>query len=102
MRRDLLRTIASARNVSHAIVLTHNIDFVFLQTIVLGVLRKCGAPSITIFVDAGCAAESYRYQKPLLDGLGVRYRVVPIAMSQWFRFHPKALFLSGEADATLF
>lgn len=81
MRNDLLKAIASSKDVTNAIILTHNIDFVFLQTVVLAAFRKCGHPSITVFADAQCAAESFAHQAPVLDGLGVRYRVVPVAMS---------------------
>lgn len=102
MRSDLLKAIAGSKEVTNAIILTHNIDFVFLQTVVLAAFRKCGHPTITVFADAQCAAESFAYQAPVLDGLGVRYRVVPVAMSAGFRFHPKAVLLSGEKDATLF
>lgn len=101
MRRDLLKAIASAKDVTNAVVLTHNIDFVFLQTVVLSALRRCGHPKLTIFADAQCAAESYGHQAPLLEGLGSRYRVVPIAMAPGYRFHPKALLLSSEKAASL-
>jgi len=102
VRSDLLKAIAASRDVTNAIILTHNIDFVFLQTVVLAAFRKCGHPSITVFADAQCAAESFAHQGAVLDGLGVRYRVVPVAMSPGFRFHPKAVLLSGEKEATLF
>jgi hypothetical protein len=102
MREDLLKAIAAGRDVTSAIILTHNIDFVFLQTLVLGAFRKCGDPTITVFADAQCATESFSHQAPLLDGLGVRYRVVPVAMSPGYRFHPKSVLLSGGNDATLF
>lgn len=101
MRADVLKTVASATDVSNAIILTHNIDFVFVQTVVLAAFRRCGHPTITIFADAACAAESFAHQAPVLAGLGVRYRVVPIAMDAGFRFHPKAVFLSGSTAATL-
>jgi hypothetical protein len=102
MRNDLLKAIAASKDVTNAIILTYNIDFVFLQTLVLGAFRRCGHPTITVFTDAQCAAESFSRQAPLLDGLGVRYRVVPVAMSPGYRFHPKAVLLSSEKDATLF
>ncbi len=101
MRDDVLKAISSAKDVSNAIILTHNIDFVFVQTIALAAFRRCGHPTITIFADAACAAESFAQQQPALAGLGVRYRVVPVAMGPGFRFHPKAVFLSGEEAATL-
>jgi hypothetical protein len=102
MRSDLLKAIGAAKDITNAVVLTHNIDFVFLQTVAFAAFRKCGHPTITVFADAQCAAESFAHQAPVLGGLGVRYRVVPVAMSPGFRFHPKAVLLSGEKDATLF
>ena len=84
-----------------AIVLTHNIDFLFLQSIVRPRLRKCGHPKLTIFADAACAAGSYRQQRHVLDGLGRHYRVVPVEMGVGRRFHPKAILLSGPSKAAL-
>lgn len=102
MRDSLLTSIKKSKEITNAIILTHNIDFVFLQTVVLAAFRKCGHPTITVFADAQCAAEAYAHQAPMLDAIGVRYRVVPVAMNPGFRFHPKAVLLSGEEEATLF
>lgn len=103
MRRDMLGEIRDMKDVTNVLVLTHNIDFVFVQTMVLSALRRCGHPTLTILADAGCAATSFASQAPLLSGLGTRYRVVPIAMKEsGFRFHPKAVFLSGPQAATLY
>ena len=101
MRDDVLKIIRAERNVENVVILTHNIDFVYVQTVVLAAFRRCGHPTITIFADSACAAESFAQQEPVLTGLGVRYRVVPVAMSPGFRFHPKAVLLSGETAATL-
>ena len=101
MRSDVLEVISSARDVTNAVVLTHNIDFVFVQTVVLSAFRRCGHPTITVFADSGCAAESFALQKAVLTDLGVRYRVVPVAIGTGFRFHPKAVLLSGEEAGTL-
>jgi len=101
MRDDVIKIISSAKDITNAVVLTHNIDFVFVQTVALAAFRRCGHPTITIFADAACAAESFAHQAPALTSLGIRYRVVPVAMEPGFRFHPKAVLLSGEAAATL-
>ena len=101
MRADVLEVISSARDVTNAIVLTHNIDFVFVQTVVLSAFRRCGNPTITVLADSGCAAESFAQQRAVLTDLGTRYRVVPVAMDTGFRFHPKAVLLSGEEAGTL-
>lgn len=102
MREDLLKTIRGLSGLSDVLVLTHNIDFLFLQTAVLAALKRGGNPRITIFADAGCAQESFAEQHRLLEGLGVRYRVVAVSMQSVFRFHPKAVLLAGDGDATLF
>ena len=101
MRADVLDVISSAKDITNAVILTHNIDFVFVQTVVLSAFRRSGHPTITVFADSGCAAESFAHQKGVLASLGVRYRVVPVEMDSGFRFHPKAIFLSGEQAATL-
>lgn len=101
MRQDLVRLIEGQGDVSNAIILTHNIDFVFLQTIVLPALKHCGRPKLTVFADAQCAANSYADQAPVLNTLGTRYRVIPVAMEPGFCFHPKALLLAGPDKATL-
>ena len=97
----MLKVISSSRNVTNAVVLTHNIDFVFLQTVVMSAFRSCGYPTITIFADSGCAAETFAQQRAVLTDLGARYRVVPVAMDAGFRFHPKAVLLMSETKGTL-
>ncbi|MCE7998832.1 MAG: hypothetical protein HEP70_08245 [Rhodobiaceae bacterium] len=84
-----------------AIVLTHNIDFLFLQSVVRPRLRKSGHPKLTIFADASCASGSYRQQRLLLDELGRHYRVAQVDMGVGRRFHPKAIFLAGPTKAAL-
>lgn len=101
MRSDVLEVIWSARDVTNAIVLTHNIDFVFLQTVVMSAFGRCGSPKVTIFADSGCATETFAQQRAVLTDLGARYRVVPVAMDAGFRFHPKAVLLTGETTGTL-
>ena len=103
MREDILQSMSKEKNVSNVIILTHNIDYIFIQTVVLKYLKKCGNPSLTIFADAQCAQESYDNQKSVISGLGKRYRVVPVYMMRPYdRFHPKAILLSGEEKASLF
>lgn len=101
MRKDILSVISDEKDITNVIVLTHNIDFVFIQHMVVPALRKCGHPSLTIFADADCAAETYEAQHMALDSIGKRYRVVPISMQLGFRFHPKAVFLSGQEKGVL-
>jgi hypothetical protein len=102
MKRNVIDWISGTMmDATSAIVLTHNIDFLFLQSVVRPRLRKCGHPKLTIFADAACAAGSYRQQRHVLDGLGRHYRVVPVEMGVGRRFHPKAIILSGPSKAAL-
>lgn len=103
MTEDLLRSISKEKDVHSIIVLTHNIDFVFIQTVVLKYLKKMGSPSLTIFADAQCVQESYENQKMIIHGLGKRYRVVPVSLDRSYdRFHPKAVLLSSHDKASLY
>jgi len=102
VRLDLLKRMASYKEIDNVIVLTHNFDGVFVESLVLPSLRKSGNPTLTIFSDASCAIEAYESQKKLLSGLGFRYRLVPVELPHPFRFHPKAILLSAPERATLF
>ena len=103
MKRDLLKEIGSMTHLQHVIVLTHNIDFLFLQTVAMAALKRGGSPRITVFADAQCADESFREQQRIIGGaLGTRYRTVSVPMTPGFRFHPKAILLAGEKGASLY
>jgi hypothetical protein len=92
----LKRAVGSARSYTNAVVLTHNIDFMFTQSILVPKLRRHGAPRLTIFADAACAAGSYKNSHGQLMGtLGQTYRVVPVDLGQFRRFHPKAIMVAG-------
>ncbi len=53
MSRNVLAWLAEqVPKARHALVLTHNISFLFVQTILLPRLRAAGNPRITIFADA--------------------------------------------------
>jgi len=101
MRQDLAKLIRGQKGITNAVILTHNIDFVFLQSVVLSALRQCGRPTLTVFADAHCATSSFAAQAPVLSSLGRTYRVVMVPMPPGFRFHPKALLLSGVEKAFL-
>ncbi|HEX2948394.1 MAG TPA: hypothetical protein VHV83_02300 [Armatimonadota bacterium] len=104
MKRDLLREIEGCRDLTHVVILTHNIDFLFLETMVLPVIAQGGHPTITVFADAGCATEAFTRQERYLRGgsLGLRYRVVQVPMPQGGRFHPKAILLMGAHEGKLY
>jgi len=102
MRHSLLESIRQENDLTSAIVLTHNIDFSFFQLMALPIFKAAGHPKLTIFADAHCAAQTYESQAPIVSGIGVSYRVVPILMTAGFRFHPKAVLLSGPERARLF
>lgn len=95
------RVCGSVKKSSTAIILTHNINFLFVESVVLPKLRDVGAPHLTIFADAACAANSYQAEQKLLSKLGTRYRVVPVDLGAGRRFHPKAFFLCGPEAAAL-
>lgn len=92
---------AGIEKATTAIVLTHNIDFLFVETILMPRLREIGSPQLTIFADAACAANTFRTQERLVTKLGTRYRVVPVDLGASRRFHPKAIFLYGYEGASL-
>lgn len=102
MKRDILNQLRELTDVSHVFVLTHNIDFVFVQTVLLSALARCGQPKLVCVADAGCASQSFDSQWPVVSGLGTRYRVIPYLPHSGLRFHPKAVLAIGKAGATLF
>ncbi len=102
MNRNVLKWLkGEVPKARHALVLTHNISFLFVQSVLLPTLREAGDPRLTIFADASCAAGSWRQDQDLISGLGVKYRVVPVDLGPWRRFHPKAILLASDAQAAL-
>jgi len=102
MLNDVIKQVSQLKNINHVVILTHNIDFLFLQSILLNALKSCGHPSLTVFADAQCVRETFPIQAKLISGLGSRFRVIPVTMNSGYRFHPKAIFLAGDTDSTLF
>lgn len=99
---NVLQSLVEAtKRATTAVVLTHNIDFMFAQAILVNQLRKSGAPRLTVFADAGCAAASFNRQNEIADRVGRSYRVVPVDLGVGRRFHPKAIFLAGPEGARL-
>lgn len=97
----LQKLVDGTKRATTAVVLTHNIDFVFAQSVLSNRLRRSGAPRLTIFADAGCAAGSFGRQADFVHGLGRSFRVVPVDLGAGRRFHPKAIFLAGPEGASL-
>lgn len=102
MRLNILSEIEKIKEITNVIILTHNIDFLFFESLVLKKLNQSGFPTITILADAHCAHDSYKNQQKLISHLGKRYRVVPIFMDNYYRFHPKAIFLTSNEEGHLF
>lgn len=102
MRNNILGEIEALKDLTHAIILTHDVDLLFLQGLVLRALKRAGDPSLTVFADAGRAASSFAAQADLSVGLGQRYRLVPVSLKSRGRFHPKAVLLAGPTGATLY
>ncbi|MGB0766274.1 MAG: hypothetical protein ACPGYV_01035 [Phycisphaeraceae bacterium] len=101
MREDIVSMIGSKSKLTHILITTFNIDFVFIETVLLRQLRRCGHPSLTILADADEVEATFVLQGPWVGRVGRRYRVVPIRMEPGFRFHPKGVLLSGPDDAEL-
>ena len=75
MRLNILDWLQSTdASADHIVVLTHNIDFLFLEAVLLPRLRSLGEPALTIFADSATAASTYKTQAPLIWELGKRYR----------------------------
>jgi hypothetical protein len=52
MRRNVLNWLSQQfTDATHAVVLTHNIDFLFVQSVLVPRLRWAGNPRLTIFAD---------------------------------------------------
>ncbi|MEZ2347033.1 phospholipase D-like domain-containing protein [Terriglobus sp. RCC_193] len=102
MRHNILAWLESTGpSADQVIVLTHNIDFLFLEAVLLPKLRAIGDPSLTIFADSASAAATFKTQAPLIWELGKRYRVIPVDLGPWRRFHPKAILVSSRDGAQL-
>ncbi|MGM4902040.1 hypothetical protein AB8B21_22030 [Tardiphaga sp. 866_E4_N2_1] len=97
----LQKLVDATKHATTAVILTHNIDFMFAQAILLNRLRKCGSPRLTVFADAGCAAGSFKRQSDIADRVGRSFRVVPVNLGPGRRFHPKVIFLAGPSGANL-
>ena len=95
MKQNLIKLIKKASDITNVIILTHNIDFIFLESVILPALKSIGHPKLTVFADAQCSEESFANQFKVLDTIGLRYRVVSMLMEPGFRFHPKAILLSS-------
>jgi len=101
MRNDLLKAISRQKDLTNVILLTFNIDLIFVETVLLRALKQCGHPSLTVFADAEEVSRTFDAQGRWLAGIGRRFRVVPVAMAQGYCFHPKAVLLSGPDHAEL-
>ena len=102
MRRNVLGWLTDrVPDARQAIILTHNVDFLFVQAVLASRLRQSGNPRLTVFADAMSAGRTYAEQHGLLEGLGSRFRVVSVDLGPGRRFHPKALMLAGPDGAAL-
>jgi len=101
MRDDIISIIRGQKNLTHVFIATFNIDFVFIESVLLRELKRCGHPTLTILADADEVTSSFESQGRWVSRVGRRYRVVPIRMEPGFRFHPKAVLLSGPEHCEL-
>ena len=70
MRDDLLRFVGLQKDLTNVVITTFNIDLLFLESVVLRALRKCGDPNLTIFADADELARTFAAQGSWLGGIG--------------------------------
>jgi len=101
MRDDIISIIRGQKHLTHVFIATFNIDFVFIESVLLRELKRCGHPTLTILADADEVTSSFQSQGRWVSRVGRRYRVVPIRMEPGFRFHPKAVLLSGPEHGEL-
>lgn len=102
MREDLIKIISKKRDITNIVICTFNIDLIFVETVFLRALKRCGHPSLTIFADAEEVSRTFNVQGWWLSSIGRRYRVIPVSMTPGYRFHPKVVFLSSPKEAMLF
>jgi hypothetical protein len=101
MRKNIIDKLSKLKNISNVVIFTHNIDFLFLQTVVASTLRKVGNPKILIFAEKSCVYEAYNRQSLFLDSIGTKFRIIPVSMKSGFRFHPKLIMATGKDSAHL-
>jgi len=101
MRNDVLKLITESKDINDVIILTYNVDLMFIQSMLLPKLKNCGHPNLLIFSDINRATESFQSQHKWVQGIGSRYRLVPVSLVKNGSFHPKAILLSSEEKATL-
>jgi HKD family nuclease len=101
MRSDIIKIISNISEIRDIIILTYNVDLMFIQSMLLPKLKNCGHPNLMIFSDYRRATETYQSQHEWVQGIGSRYRLVPVSLAKNGSFHPKAVLLSSEEKATL-
>lgn len=101
MRSDILKTIGESKDIDNIIILTYNIDLMFVQSMLLPKLKKIGHPNLLIFADINRATETFQTQHQWVQGIGTRYRLIPVPMDKHGSFHPKAILLTSEEQAML-
>ena len=52
MRRDLLNIVAEHDTKTQMVILTHDVECLFIESLLLTAARKVGNPSLTVFADA--------------------------------------------------
>ncbi|MHA1749542.1 MAG: hypothetical protein ACTSYF_12955, partial [Promethearchaeota archaeon] len=102
MKNDLIKILSNEKNLTHIFILTYNIDFLFIQSLIIPQLRKCGNPKLTILADSECAIDVFERQGKYISALGIRYRVIPVGVQNLLCFHPKALVLIGKNQGQIF
>ena len=64
----MLKIVAEHDTKTQMVILTHNIEFLFIESLLLTAAGKGGNPSLTVFADAQCAEGSYARERPRTEG----------------------------------
>jgi len=102
VRKNILQWLDALKGpVEHLVILTHNVDLLYVENVLLPRLRDLGEPALMIIADAACAAMTFANQAGLTSSLGRRYRVIGVDLGGMRRFHPKAIFVLKKEQAHL-
>ncbi|WP_176081833.1 hypothetical protein [Paraburkholderia tropica] len=98
MQRTLLSLIQEAKP-RRALFTTYTFSVFWFETFVLPTLRNCGCEQIDVLIDGREAQRSTEEATSLYAGTA--YRVIPVEMQGSAVFHPKLVYLQGDAYDSL-
>jgi len=98
MQRTLLSLIQEAKP-RRALFTSYTFSIFWFETFLLPALRNCGCEQIDVLVDAREAQKSTEEATSL--HAGTAYRVIPVDMQGAAVFHPKLVYMRGDAYDSL-